>query len=262
MKRIALILALSLLAAVAVAAQDKPKPEAPKPDAPKADAKPAVALPSVDEILDKHVKAIGGKAALEKLNSRAAKGTFEIEAMSIAGPFENYAKAPNKVAVTFSIPGVGNGAQVFDGQKAWDSNPMTGLRELGGEEFAVLKRESDFYRDLNLKKHYQKMEVKGKEKVGQSEAYLVEATPTEGGPEKLYFDANTGLLIRQDAERETAQGKVAMEVYMEDYKLVDGVNIPHKVRQITPMFSMTIKFAEVKHNVEIDDAKFAKPAGN
>lgn len=262
MKRIALILALALTAAVAVAAQDKPKPETPKPDAPKADAKPAAAMPAVDDILAKYLKAVGGKEAIEKLSSRASKGTFEIEAAGISGPFENYAKAPNKSALQFSIPNIGNGAQVFDGQKAWDSNPMTGLRELGGEELAVMKRESDFYRDLNLKKHYQKMEVKGKEKVGQSDAYVIEATPTEGGPEKLYFDISTGLLVRQDAERETGQGKLAIEVYMEEYKMVDGVNIPHKVRQVTPVFSMTIKFTEVKHNVPIDDAKFAKPAGN
>jgi outer membrane lipoprotein-sorting protein len=266
MKRIALILALSLCAAIAVTAQDKPKQEAPKADAPKADAPKADAkpapLPSVETILDKYLKAIGGKEAIEKLNSRSVKGTFEIEAMSMSGPFENYAKAPNKLAVHFSIPGVGNGAQVFDGQKAWDSNPMTGLRELGGEELAVMKREADFYRDLNLKSHYKKMEVKAKEKVGQAEAYVIEATPAEGSPEKLYFDAATGLLIRQDAERETGQGKLAIEIYVEEYKMVDGVNIPHKVRQVSPLFSMTIKFAEVKHNVEIDEAKFAKPSGN
>ena len=35
--------------------------------------------PSVDEILDKYVQALGGKAALEKLTSRVAKGTFEMD---------------------------------------------------------------------------------------------------------------------------------------------------------------------------------------
>ena len=66
MKRIALILAFALLTTVAVTAQDKPKADAPKPDAAKAEAKPAVAAPTVDEILDKSLKAIGGKEAVEK----------------------------------------------------------------------------------------------------------------------------------------------------------------------------------------------------
>jgi outer membrane lipoprotein-sorting protein len=262
MKRIALILTFSLLATIAGAAQDKPKPEAPKPDAAKAEAKPAAALPTIDEILDKFVKAIGGKEVIEKQNSRAAKGSWEIEAMSMTGPFEAYAKAPNKVATHFTIPGVGAGAQVFDGQKGWDSSPMTGLRELGGVELATMKREADFYQPLNFKKQFTKLEVKGKEMVGKSEAYVVVATPAEGEPEKHYFDVNTGLLVRQDAERETGQGKMAFEIYLDDYRAVDGLKIAHTVRQVSPMFSMTIKFSEVKHNVEIDDAKFNKPSGN
>jgi hypothetical protein len=52
-----------------------------------------------------------------------------------------------------------------------------------------------------------------------------------------------------------------IEVYLEDYKEVDGIKIPFTVKQVTPAFSFTIKLAEVKHNVPIDDAKFNKPAG-
>jgi hypothetical protein len=259
MKRIALILALSMVSAIAIAAQDKPKSDAPKPEAAKSDAKPA-ALPSADEIIEKYVKAIGGKEAIEKITSRAAKGTFEIEAMNMTGTFENYAKAPNKFANLFNIPAVGGGGQIFDGAKGWDSNPMTGLRELSGEELATLKREADFYQPLNFKKHYPKLEVKGKETVGKSEAYVVIATPAEGGPDKIYFDVNSGLIVREDAERETGQGKMAIEVYMDDYKDVDGVKVAHTMRQVSPMFSMTIKFTEIKSNAPIDDAKFAKPA--
>ncbi|MGH9766428.1 MAG: hypothetical protein ACREAB_03260 [Blastocatellia bacterium] len=259
MKRIALILAFSLLAAVAVAAQDKPKADAPKTDAAKPDAK-AAALPSADEILEKYIKAMGGKEAIEKTTSRAAKGSFEIEAMNLIGTFESYQKAPDKIANLFTIPGVGGGAQVFDGAKGWDSNPMTGLRELGGEELATLKREADFYQPLNFKKHFPKVEVKSKETVGKSETYLLIATPAEGGPEKLYFDIASGLLVRQDSERETAQGKMAIEEYFDDYKDVGGVKVPHTMKQVSAMFAMTLKFTEVKNNVPIEDTKFAKPA--
>lgn len=254
MKKIVLMLVLSLMATLTVVAQDK------KAEAPKADAKPAAALPSVDEILDKYIKASGGKEAIQKLTSRAAKGTFEIESMGMSGGFQSFAKAPNKTATTIEIPGFGTVNQVFDGTKGWDSNPQTGLRELAGEELAAQKRDGDFYQTINMKTHYPKMTVKSKEKVGSAEAYLVEATPAEGGPEKLYFDVATGLLIRTDTERDSPQGKMAIEAYMSDYKMVDGVNVPHTLKQVTPMFSMTIKMAEIKHNVPVEDAKFNKPA--
>ena len=106
------------------------------------------------------------------------------------------------------------------------------------------------------------MEVKGKEKVGSYETYLIEATPAEGSPEKFYFDVNTGLLVRHDAEAETPQGKMMMEAYLDDYKAVDGVQIPHTTKTVSPAMTFVIKFTEVKNNVEIDNAKFNKPSGN
>src|SRR5262245_11951486 len=261
MKRIALTLAFVMLAPFTCAAQEKAKADAPKADGAKTDAK-AAALPAADEILEKYVKALGGKEAIEKTTSLTAKGTFEIEAANITGDVESHQKAPNKYANLFTIPGMGGGGRIYDGTKGWDANPMTGIRELSGEELAVLKREADFHQALNLKKHYPKMEVKGKETVGKYETYVISATPAEGGPEKLYFDIASGLLVRRDAERETGQGKVASEEYFDDYKDVGGVKVYHSRKIVSPMFSITIKIADAKSNVEIDEAKFNKPSGN
>jgi hypothetical protein len=261
MKRIALILAFSTLTAFTAAAQDKPKTDAPKTEAPKTEAK-AAALPGADEILEKYVKALGGKEAIEKISSRSAKGKFEIEAANLSGDVESHHKAPNKYAYLFTIPGVGGGGEVFDGATGWNSNPMSGLREVSGSELATLKREADLYQPLNLKKHYPKMEVKGKETVGKFETYVVIATPAEGGPEKLYFDSASGLLVRLDSERETPEGKMASEEYYDDYKAVDGVKVAHSMKVVSSMFTITVKLSEVKNNVEIDETKFNKPSGN
>jgi hypothetical protein len=266
MKRIALILAFAMSAALTSAAQEKPKsdapgkPEMPKAEAPKTDAK-AAAMPTVDAIFDNYVKAVGGKEAIEKITSRSMKGSFDLEAFGVTGaPVEMFSKAPNKTSMKIDITGFGVVNRVYDGAKGWDSNPMTGLRELSGLELAQIKRAADFYQELNYKEHYTKMEVKGKEKVGSSETYVIEATPAEGSPEKLYFDVNTGLLVRHDLEVEGPQGKLLMENYMDDYKVVDGVKIPHTMKQANPAMTIVIKFSEVKNNVEIDDAKFNKPS--
>jgi outer membrane lipoprotein-sorting protein len=266
MKRITLIIALAMLAAITSVAQEKSKADAqgktetPKAEEPKSDAKVA-SLPTVDDIFAKHIQAVGGKEAIEKITSRSMKGSFDVEAFGVAGaPVEIFAKAPNKSAMKIDIPSFGVVNQVFDGATGWDSNPMTGLRELSGAELARTKRGADFYRELNYKKYYANMEVKGKEKVGSYETYLIEATPAEGSPEKLYFDVNTGLLVRRDGEEESPQGKVQLETYLEDYKVVDGVKIPHTMKRVNPAMTIVIKFTEVKNNVEIDDAKFNKPS--
>jgi len=104
------------------------------------------------------------------------------------------------------------------------------------------------------------MEVKGKDKVGSSEVYVIEATPAEGSPEKLYFDVHTGLLLRHDVKDENSQGKIASENYMDDYKYVDGVRVAHTIKRVTPMFTTIMKFTGIKTNVPVDDTKFDKPS--
>ncbi|HXG67075.1 MAG TPA: hypothetical protein VNO70_18370 [Blastocatellia bacterium] len=247
MKRILAIAVLTLLASVSALAQSAEK----KPDA---------AMPTTDQILDKFVQASGGKAAIEKITSRTQKGTFDLPAMGASGTVEIYEKAPNKTVAIIDITGFGVIREGFNGTVAWAEDPQQGLREKTGAELAAAKLDSVFHRPLKLKELFPKMTLKGKEKVGEREAYLIEATPAEGSMEKWYFDTQTGLLIRSDSERESPMGKMPVETYLEDYRDVDGVKLPHTIRQSTPAFAVSIKISEVKQNVEIEDAKFNKPA--
>lgn len=240
------------ISAFAQGGQDK-KPADPKPT--------TDALPTVDQIIEKHVQALGGKAAIEKITSRTVKGTIDIPAMGISGTTQSYAKAPNKFGVTSSISGIGDFLQGFDGTTAWEQNPMAGFRVLSGAELALIKRDAEFHGDLKFKQLYPKAVVKGKQKLGDRDVYLIEATPAEGGPEQLYYDVQTGLLARRDFVLDSPQGQIPTETYMEDYKDVDGVKVPFTIRQNNSAVSFTIKVTEVKHNVPVDDAKFNKPSG-
>jgi outer membrane lipoprotein-sorting protein len=252
---------LSLVAAASAFAQT-PKPEPANKQAPQAPsaAKPAEALPTVDQILDKYVQAIGGKAAVQKMNSSVSKGTLEIVEAGISAPIEVYAKAPNKLIAIVTVPGYGVVLEGYDGATAWAKDPQTGMRDKAGAELAAYRRDADFYREIKLKELYTKMEVKGKQKVGEREVYLVEATPAEGSPDKYYFDTQSGLIVRMDQVIESPLGQLAFESYLEDYRDVDGIKVAFLVRRTSSAVNLTIKFDEVKHNVAIEDAKFAKPA--
>ena len=219
----------------------------------------AESIPNVDQIMDKYVQALGGKAAIKKLTSRVAKGTFEIPQYNAVGAYESYAKAPNKAVNISTFEGYGVVKRGFDGAVAWVQDPERGLREMSGAGLAEMKRGADFYNDLKLKEHYPKMVLKGKEKTGDRETFVIEAAPVEGRPLKMYFDAQTGLLVRTVSEGEEDGLRVLTTLYYEDYRGVDGVKLPFTFRQDNPNFSFTIKLTEVKHNVAIDDAKFKKP---
>jgi hypothetical protein len=251
MRKVIQILLVILVAAAAAMGQEKQTSQG---------AKPAEGLPAVDQILDKYVQAIGGKAAVQKLTSIVMKGTFEVPAFGASGTVERYSKAPNKLAIVVEIGGFGTVQNGFNGTAGWSQDPQNGMRDLSGKELAQTKVEADLYRDIKLKEIYPKMAVTGKDKVADRDAYVIEATSPDAGSAKLYFDAQNGLLVRTDSNNYAAGEEVPTQTFLEDYKEFDGLKFPTTIRQTNPNISFTMKFNEVKSNVPVDDKKFNKPA--
>lgn len=223
--------------------------------------KSSVMMPTVDAVIGKYVQALGGQAAIQKVTSRVSKGTFELSSMAgVKGSVEVYEKAPNKQVAILVIPGIGTDAEGFNGTVAWALEPDSGVvHEKSGLDLASAKRDAEFYEDIKLKELYPRMTLKGVEKVGLRQAYVIEAMPPTGNPEKFYFDTETGLLLRKDSEEEGAEGKRSVEEYYDDYRAVDSIKLPFVIRQVSPGMDFTIKLTEVKQNITIDDAKFNKP---
>jgi hypothetical protein len=101
------------------------------------------------------------------------------------------------------IPGWGVVETVLDGANGWERNPDSGMHAMSKTDLAVAQRDHDFYREVWLKELYSKMQTSGADKVEGRAVYVVEATPAAGPAEKLYFDAETGLLVKRDFERVT-----------------------------------------------------------
>ncbi|MCI0695280.1 hypothetical protein L0337_25140 [candidate division KSB1 bacterium] len=209
--------------------------------------------PTVDQILDKYVDAIGGKVAVEKIMTRVMNGSVVVPAGS--APLQIYEMAPNKAYRMVDSPVAGISENGFNGAVAWTNN-RRGLREMSGPEVESFKREYNVHRELRLKSFYPHMVVKGKEKIGDRDAYTIEATSADGTAEKLYFDAQGWLLIRWDV---TVRGTTVQTVY-EDFREVDGIKLPFTLRRSRPDFSWTERFDEIQHNLPIDEAKFDVPA--
>lgn len=252
MRKILVTLLLTLAAVGVVRAQgEQPKQNVKAPAAP--------VVPTVDQIIDKYVQAVGGKEAFGKLSSRVRKGTLEIVGTPIKGATETYEKGPNKKMTKTTLPDMGSIQQGYDGKSGWRLDPNTGLNDARGGELADLAFDSEFNREIRMKELYPSLEFKGVQKVNGRDAYLLLGTPAGQEPEKLYFDTQSGLLVRQDVVHETAGDKATFEVYFDDYREVDGVKIAFAERQSAPEFVITIKYQSVQHNIPIDDAIFSKP---
>ncbi|HKG80571.1 MAG TPA: hypothetical protein VKA78_14150, partial [Pyrinomonadaceae bacterium] len=70
----------------------------------------------------------------------------------------------------------------------------------------------------------------------------------------------SGLLLRWDmARRQSNRGTVFVKVHLNDYKDINGVKVPFKIRFAFESFNFTVNLEEVQHNIDIDDAVFRKP---
>ena len=93
---------------------------------------PLVAAPSAEDLVKKHIKAIGGLEAYKKIKTRQIKGVIEIPTQSITADMTIMSKAPDKQRTEIDIPGMGKILEGYDGKVAWSQNPWTGLMDKAG----------------------------------------------------------------------------------------------------------------------------------
>jgi len=197
-------------------------------------------MPSADLILDRYLEASGGRAALEKITSRVATGTVELTSLGVKGTVEFVERAPNQSSVIINAPGLGVMQRTFDGRRAWLQDPVQGIIRFTGLGLEMMKEGAVFNKPVKLKELFPSAVLIGKETLGGKDVYVLRL-----GFERWYFDAESGLLLRKG------------NMYYDDYREVDGVKLPFKLRdEVLASAGIIYQLSEIKHNVKIDEAKF------
>ena len=213
--------------------------------------------PTADQLLDKWAQAVGGADAMHKITSRVEKGTIKFGQGESS--IEIYAKAPGKRLSVMHTPR-GESLTGFDGQAGF----TTGFgppRDMAGGDVDVAKIDATFYLPVEAKQVFTQFRVRPPEKVGDRDAYLVFGLRQGHPPVRLYFDEQSGLLVRMVQYVETPLGRNPVQIDFADYRDADGVKLPFQWTLARPFGRFTIQVNEIQQNVPIDDAKFAKPAG-
>jgi photosynthetic reaction center cytochrome c subunit len=238
---------------VPIIAEEEPK----RAEEPKAEAA-APALPTSDQILDKYLQAVGGAEAVQKNTSRIQKGTINIQGRQV--PVEVLSKAPNKRISTVHTPN-GDSITAFDGHAGWIGNPgPRPPREMSAPENDAISFDATFYLPSELKKMFTQFRVRPADKIGGHEVLQVIAANPGKPPMRLFFDKESGLLVRTIRYAETPLGRNPTQVDYADYRAEGGIKIPYQWTLARPLGRFTIQVTEVQQNVPIDDSKFAKPA--
>jgi outer membrane lipoprotein-sorting protein len=221
--------------------------------------KPGEAQPSfppADQFFAKYLSAVGGPDALRKINSRVEKGTLSVgDQHSAADVFQ---KAPDKRLSIMHLAG-GDSVTAFDGHSGWMAVPGRPPHMMTDAENEAAHMDADLYFPIDVKTLRQKFTVEAGEKVDDHDTNLV-IGKTEGQPPlNLYFDSQSGLLLRLVRYAETPLGRLPMQIDYSDYRDADGVKIPYRWTLSRPGNRFTIQIDQVQQNVPIDDAKFTPP---
>jgi hypothetical protein len=135
-----------------------------------------------------------------------------------------------------------------------------GPHPMSAAEAEAAKLDADLRFPLDLKRLFTAFAVRPSEKVDGRDAVLLVAGNEGKPPLKLYFDAQTGLLLREERDADTALGYLPTQIDYADYRDVDGVKVAFRWTLARPGGRFTVQVASTKQNVPIDDAKFAMPA--
>ena len=207
-----------------------------------------VSDPAVQKIIDSYVEAVGGPA-ISTIESEMSTGTL-MRGLSGAVPLVTYAEVPGKWRYNQVFAW---GDQVnfgFDGLNAWIAD-TGGFQQMESGQLHDLKLIIDFQAPLKLWEWYPTMKVTGSEMSGDSVADVVSAQSRDGYLTELVFDRTTGYLLRVG------------EIRFEDYRDVGDVKRPFRIILGADAkgdhFPMKIQFAEIRHNLDVDDTIFQKP---
>ena len=218
---------------------------------------PAASLPSASDVLDKYVAAVGGAAALGKVSSRVGTGKVTFAA-GPSLPVQIAWKAPGKQIMTVHLP-AGDSNTVWNGHAGWSSSPGGPVHETNEADFDGARLDADLQLSIHLKQLFSDIKVIDVEKVRDHDAVLLLASnPGQSGLE-LFFDAQSGLLLRQLRFSKSPLGLNPTRIDYDDYKDFDGVKVPLHLTIARPRTKLDIQFDQLSQNVAVDDGQFEAP---
>ena len=215
-------------------------------------------LPSGEPVMAKFLQAIGGDAALAKVTSRVESG----KALMPEGgstPITIYTKAPDQRLSVMHTP-KGDSVTAYNGSAGWLLFPGRPPRAMSASDELAARLDAEAFYPADLPKQFTALKLQPRpEKIGDHEADVVLGLTKDQAPVKLYFDKNSGLLVRMVHYTNTPLGLLPTQVDFADYRDVGGVKTPFRWTLGRPSGSFTIQLDNVEQNAAIDETRFTAP---
>ncbi len=223
---------------------------------------PSVAGPTAEQVLEKFTAATGAPPASP--TSYTIRGTYEgYETYHQQVPFELWVQAPARMATLVHTQN-GDSVTVYDGRQGWiasPNNPVMLLPLGAGAESDGARLDAQLFFSAELRQALTKWRAGfPMTTVSDKDVQPVEGSGPQGTRFKLFFDVESGLLLRQLRYVRTIVGVNPYQVDYTDYRDEGGVKLPHQWTVTWTNGQSIWRVTEIQKGAAIPAARFAKPA--
>lgn len=218
---------------------------------------------SADDIVNKHIAAVGGLDKIKAVNTLEMTGKATV-GPGLEAPFSMRLTRPGQMRMEITIQGKSL-VQATDGTTPWGINPFQGATDpekLSGEDADDITEQADF--DGNLVDYKAKgntVELMGKEDFEGSEVYKLKVTKKNGDVSYEYLDATSYLELKSTTKRKHDGQEIEVESYPGNYKAVEGVMFPYSIEnKIGGQTQFTLTLTSIVVNKPIDGSIYKFPA--
>lgn len=215
-------------------------------------------LPTVDEILKRHIEAVGGEDAIRRHMHRTQSGVVRIPALDIEGTFKITRSVPNLFLMESDLGRHGINRTGYDGEVGWTSDEINGHALLRDASLHELHRQADFQADLNVTQHFDNIQVLGRHMFHDVETYELKMVDRNGKDVFAYFSTDSGRQVGLKGMFESAVGPLPVETLMSEYESFDGVFLPTVYETHFRDIVQHMKIEKVSHE-RVDESVFEVP---
>ncbi len=210
---------------------------------------------TVDEIIDKHIEAIGGKEKLMALKTIKMDGNMSVQGFEVGIVNTTAHAIGNRTDI--SVPGMGEGYQIMTPTKGWSYMPFQGQtspEEVSEEQVKSGQGSLDIQGSLlNYKEKGNTVELLGKEKAEGADCYKIKLTTKSGKVNTVFINATTYYRVKAITTRQVNGSDADEEATYGDFKKTpEGYVFPYSVTTSRG----TLIFSTIEVNKPVDENIF------
>ena len=216
----------------------------------------AAVAQTADEIIDKHLTAIGGKDAWQKINSIKQEGNVQVQGADVAVSITVLHGKGSRQDI--AVMGM-SGYQILTPTAGWSYMPFQGQTKPEPVTADQLKESADSYDAhgalVNFKQKGHTVEYLGKEDIEGTETFKLRVTHKSGKTETIFVDPASYYIVRTITKQKANGQEMDVTTNLSNYKkLPEGIVVPMSIG--LPFGELTITKVEVNPPV---DEKVFKP---